>query len=254
MNNDMKMNKRRVLEALEYLDDDIVSGVLKKIKPEKETADPVMTWKTPFKHWRQFVAAAAVLLLLSMASPIINYVVEAVRTFSAAGWGSEEVPYLQFSPDLEPISQELADEINEKFFAHYSGYTYTLEDFYRDLGENAEEVFDIDYRVIRNYDLSSPYLGTIGDYVIFIAFAHTFLDIETKINGYDFEEHTYVYNTETKTMCKLEEAYDKGLLDDADIELLAKRRQAFLEYSKANKDMPIRITEEEYYEYKNQRD
>ena len=168
---------------------------------------------------------------------------------SCVGLNKGDVPYLQFSPDLEPISQELVDEINEKFFGYYFKYTYTLEDFYQEQGEDADIKFDVYHRVIRTYDLSSPYFGTIGDYVIFSISMFADLSSSTNIAGYDFESNTYVYNIEDQSFCKLWDAYDKGMLDDSDIKLIAKRRQEFIDYAKEHKDMPDRITEKAYYEY-----
>ena len=81
MNNEMIMRKKQMLEALDYIDDDLIAGTLRKIKPEtfaNTSEQPIMTWRTPFKHWRQFAALAACILLLSMASPLVSYIAEVI--------------------------------------------------------------------------------------------------------------------------------------------------------------------------------
>jgi len=244
----------RLIEAFDHIDPKYIAEVGESLKLRsvytKEGEQPKNKLHINVK---QITALAACVLLLALAMPMFTRLPEIINSF-AAGWGegTEEVPYLQFSPELEPISQELVDEINEKFFAHYHGYSYTLEDYYRDKGDQAEDMFNINWRVIRNYDAGSPYYGTIGNYVIFYAFA--FPDIGPmgiSIAGYEFEYHTYVYCIETKTICYLKDAYEQGLLNYADIKLLSKRRQEFYDFAKANKDIPSRITKEEYDEYKN---
>ena len=251
----------RLLEALELIDDKYIADAARYNMDYVPRANevPVRTWKTPFKYWKQFTALAACVVLFAFSAPIFSYFSKVIGNWgAAAGVGTsestetEEVPYLQFSPDLEPISHELVDEINEKFFAHYSDYSRTLDDFYAKYGEEADVKFYSHWRVIRNYDLSSPYLGTIGDYVIFTAFMFAQIGpLQDEIAGYTFETHTYVYCTETKTMCKIKEAYEQGILKDRHIKLLAERRQEFIDFAEANKDIPIRMTEKKYYEYKN---
>lgn len=248
--------KRRLLDAIEYIDDKYIASAARykmKIKPYS-SEPPVQTVGGSLKkYWKQYLGLVACLLIVALASPLFILVAQNITSLLAGSsiGRQEDVPYLQFSPDLEPISKELVEEINEKFFDYYFNYEYTLEDFYRDEGEKAEDRFNIHHRVIRNYDVSSPYLGTIGDYVIFIAFANTIMTLENEIAGYTFETHTYVYDTENKSLCQLKEAYEQGLLSKSDILLLSNRRREFYEFSKENEDLPRRITEEQYYEKKN---
>ena len=242
MNNEIRMKKRQMLESLDYIDDDLISGVLKKIKPEREYADPVRTWRTPLKHSKIYIALAASLLLLAMASPLVSFFTYVVSNFTAgAGSGTsesietEEVPYLQFSPDLEPLSQELVDEINEAFIPLF--LDMTKDELLATFGENAEEKYDKRWRVIRNYDLFSPYYGTFGDCIIFGMFSDSdgsgwWL---VEIDGYTFDRFTYVYVNQE--LYYLEDAYEKGLLTSADISLLAKRYEEYLQFKKENREM-----------------
>ncbi len=95
MNNEMRMRKRQMLESLEYLDDDLISGVLKKIKPERECADPVRTWRTPLKHWKSIAALAACVVLLAFAAPTASFISQVISN-SRAGAGNNE--YSDYDP------------------------------------------------------------------------------------------------------------------------------------------------------------
>ena len=88
MSTEKAFRDTRLLEALEYIDKRYIAEVFDDMKVPSMPEEYVPGKRSPFKYWRQFVAAAAVLLLLSMASPITNFVVETVRSI-AAGWGSE---------------------------------------------------------------------------------------------------------------------------------------------------------------------
>jgi len=96
MNNEIRMRKRQLLESLEYIDDDLISGVLRKIKPEREYADPVRTWRTPLKHWKAIAALAACTVLLAFAAPTASFISQVISNFTAgaggnAGAGTEEL-------------------------------------------------------------------------------------------------------------------------------------------------------------------
>ena len=248
MNRTVVMKDRRLIEALDYIDDEyIASAALYKMRAYAESARPPAqtAGQSIKKYWKQLAALAACLILLAFASPVFNKVAEIITSF-AAGWGSgmteeisersdtEEVPYLQFSPDLEPISQELVEEINDAFIPFF--LDMTKDELLAILGENAEEKYNKRWRVIRNYDLFSPYYGTFGDCIIFGMFADgdgskwSFVEIE----GYEFDRFTYVYVN--KELYYLDEAYEKGLLSDVNISLLSKRCDELLRFTNENRD------------------
>lgn len=90
----------RLLEALDYIDQDLIGEVAVKLRFEESavlTEEPVITWRTPFKHWKRMLATVACLLLLSAAFPVLNYAVQRFGTGiweGNAGAGTEglEVP------------------------------------------------------------------------------------------------------------------------------------------------------------------
>ncbi len=129
MDIEMKLRKRQMLESLDYIDDDLISSTLKKIKPDFAAAESEkMTWRTPLKYWRQFVALAACLVLLSCAIPLISYILPSIgRIFTGnAGAGSDEVTYPEHYYDMSDrdliehigeVPDEFVDIVSKNLFA-----------------------------------------------------------------------------------------------------------------------------------------
>jgi len=228
----------RLIEAFDHIDPKYIAEVGESLKLHsvytKEGEQPKNKLHINVK---QITALAACVLLLALATPLFTHLPEIINFF-AAGWGEgteEEVPYLQFSPDLEPISKELAEEINEEFIPYFM--QVTKEECRALYGENyAEEL--VDYRVIRTEDVRSPYLGTLGDYVVFTAMvSFDGFNWAVYIGGYKFAPHTYLYNTKTKALCTLNEAYNDKIVSVYDLEFLNKRWKAFENYVDENEDL-----------------
>ena len=98
----------RLLEALEFIDDEYIASAARyRMKYEAQPAEPPkMTWRTPLKHWRQFVALAACILLLSVASPLVSYIAQVISNFNAgAGSGTTEF--------MESLDSELTKSTDE---------------------------------------------------------------------------------------------------------------------------------------------
>ncbi len=120
MSTNIKPENRRLLEAVEYIDEDIILGVLSELRmPKEKHIEPVMTWRTPLRHWKQFVALAACLILLSTASPLAGYISQVVSNFRAgAGSGTCEE-----TTDNHSISQTELDAINTAWTNQWPYYT-----------------------------------------------------------------------------------------------------------------------------------
>ena len=109
----------RLLEALDYIDTDLIGEVAVKLNFEESavlTEEPVMTWRTPFKHWKRMLAAVACLLLLSAAIPVLDYAVQQFGTGiweGNAGAGTEalEVPTVEETQALETESEITEAEV-----------------------------------------------------------------------------------------------------------------------------------------------
>lgn len=243
---------KRLLEALDYIDRDLIAEAMDALKIPDAVKEYVPRKRTPFKIWKQFAAFAACLILLAFASPVFNKVAEVISSF-AAGWGSgtteetsnnsdtEEVPYLQFSPDLEPISQELVDEINDAFAVYYFGrsndeWLRKLIEYYgEDNMEKINKTYRAHYKVIRNYDCYSPYFGTINDYVVFSFIGsgvYGGINERVIIEEYEFYKETWLYKD--GALHYISDAYEQGLINESHLKQLSIRYQDFLEYKKVN--------------------
>ncbi len=259
MNNEMRMRKRQMLEALEFIDDDLISGVLKKIKPELEIAEPVRTWRTPFKHWKQFVALAACLILLSAASPLANFISQAVSNFRAgAGSGTTEnvsdvitdengVPYTypMFVDDLEPLTAEEMIKINEAYIQYsyeklYKNYYYRyqnkegIDDAEKAAREAARKEADNKRKHTffnEKYYLNCKYYGVFNNCAVLVIQSDIALDDEYKLAGYVFPAAAMLAYHDGK-MYDLSQAYDMGLLSDSDIENVYARHTKYREFEK----------------------
>ena len=123
--NEKALNNLKLLDALEYINDEYIASAARfrmNYEPKPATP-PKMTWRTPLKHWRQFAALAACILLLSIASPLVSYVAEVISNFNAgAGSGTtEEVSdneskelyelFLDYVP--APLSEERIAELSK---------------------------------------------------------------------------------------------------------------------------------------------
>ena len=211
------MNERiirdtRLLEALEFIDDEyIVSAARYKMKYEAQPAEPpVMTWRTPFKHWRQFVALAACILLLSIASPLVSYIAEVIRDFNAgAGSGTTE---------------EVADNESKELYELFPDYTPAP------LSEKRVEELSKVLPVLSSDDEWTQYVWRVQNYLgdfngcfCFYSDGHLQYEETKIIAGYEFTRSTsftleVVYNGEIMYM---NEAYDKGYLTRDEIGMMA---------------------------------
>ncbi len=249
MNRAVIMKDRRLIEALDYIDDEyIASAALYKMRAEAERVRPLAqtAGQSVKKHWKHYLGLVACLLVLSLVTPLFNYVPQIINSF-AAGFGgteddtTEEVPYLQFSPNLEPISQEVIDEINNAFAIYKFGRSNDewlrrmIEYYGEDNWDIIEKTYRAHYKVIRNYDCISPYFGTFKDCVVFSTIHdNVYGDINESINieGYEFPEETWVYKD--GTLYNLADAYEQGLLKKRHLEVLSQRYQEFVKYKEEN--------------------
>ncbi len=103
MSNTTTITDRRLLAALDYIDQKYIDDVFSIIKePEADTPVPVRSWRTPLKHSKIYIALVASLLLLAMASPLVSFFTYVVSNFTAgAGSGTTN------------ITTQVLDDINE---------------------------------------------------------------------------------------------------------------------------------------------
>ena len=210
MSSEKVITDRRLLAALDYIDQKYIDDVFSIIKEPEAAGEPEnMTWRTPFKHWRQFAALVACILLISMASPLVSYIAEVIRDFNAgAGSGTtEEVAdneskeLYELFPDYvpAPLSEERIAELSKILPA---------------LGSEDEWT---------QYVWRKQYLGDFNGCYCYYSPGH--LDwVQTEIvAGYEFTYSSAftlhaVYNGE---IMYLSEAYDRGYLTRDEIGMMA---------------------------------
>ena len=102
MKNDSVFTDRRLLQAIDLIDPKFVAEVFDDLKvPKNYQAE--YTKPSPFKHWKQYLAAAACILLLSFLIPTFSYVSEVIGSI-VAGTGASTT---EMTEDFESREETL---------------------------------------------------------------------------------------------------------------------------------------------------
>ena len=111
MNTEIRFKDKRLIEALEYIDEKYIDDVFNVLK-EPDMTQNAQAKFSPFRHWKQYLALAACIILLAFATPIFGYVAEFIGSF-AAGIGDHTSGITQDSDfeeetfnDIESTEQE----------------------------------------------------------------------------------------------------------------------------------------------------
>lgn len=204
MNAEIRFKDKRILEALEYIDEKYIDDVFDVLK------EPIYSKGgnlkiSHFKRWRHYLAAAACLLVLALATPLFTHLPEIINSF-AAGWGSE-TDDVSDTLDIPETTEELVSDFDPN-------YVLTEED--RALFEAAiKKEFnkkEVNWNIYHFY-------GKCGDSIIYWNDVWTCMYREIIIEDYVFAtpngERIRVQNGES--IYTLEEAYEKGIVTYADI-------------------------------------
>ena len=119
MRTNIKPENRRLLEAVEYIDENIILGVLSELRmPKEKHIEPLLTWRTPLKHWKSIAVLAACTVLLAFAAPTASFISQVISNYSSvaggnagAGTAESEVIDSGFDKALERYADMSADEI-----------------------------------------------------------------------------------------------------------------------------------------------
>ncbi len=246
MSKERVITDRRLLAALDYIDQKYIDDVFSIIKePSADTAEPVRTWRTPFKHWKQIVALAACLILLSAASPLANFISQAVSNFRAgAGSGTTESSeilntesiettnlieetspfFWMYTPELESLTQEQVDECNQAWRLKVCG---TLEDYIASYPEGKEQKAEKDYyeTMFISTEKSRPYLGTFNGAIVSAGILDSMEETIIKVAGYviSFPTSAGISAYKDGEICSIKTAYEKGWLTDDNIRVISER-------------------------------
>ena len=173
----------RLIEAFDHIDPKYIAEVGAGLKlrsvysAEKEHSKPTLRM-----HVKQLATLAACVLLLSLVIPLFGYVGNLIADFAAGHAGTtEDLPYLVYSPDVEPLSQELMDEMNEKYIQCF--LKMSKEELIAEFGENYVE--ELDHLWLFGYwdPCHTAYYGTFGDCIVVATVNSTYGDDTIIIAG-----------------------------------------------------------------------
>lgn len=204
MNAEIRFKDKRILEALEYIDEKYIDDVFDVLKEPTYSKGGNLKI-SPFKRWRHYLAAAACLLVLALAMPIFGMVADVINSF-AAGWGS--------GTDNVSNTLEIPDTTEELVSDFDPNYVLTEEDralfeaaLKKEFNEN-----EVNWNVYHFY-------GKCGDSIIYWNDVWTHMYREVIIEDYLFitpnGERVQVFNGDS--IYTLEEAYSEGIISYADL-------------------------------------
>lgn len=106
MSEGLGFKDKRFLQALEYIDDEYLEDVFNVLK-EPNMAEREYKKPSPFKYLKQYLAAAACILVLSLLIPVFGYVADVIGSI-AAGTGSatSEITEAPLYEETETTVQE----------------------------------------------------------------------------------------------------------------------------------------------------
>ena len=102
MSEDLGFKDKRFLQTLEFIDDKYIEDVFNVLK-EPDMAETEYKNPSPFKYWKQYLTAAACILLLSLMIPVFGYVSEVIGSI-VAGTGANTT---EMTEDFESREETL---------------------------------------------------------------------------------------------------------------------------------------------------
>ncbi|MBO5967699.1 MAG: hypothetical protein J6S14_04275 [Clostridia bacterium] len=233
MNRVIMMKDRRLIEALDYIDDEyIASAALYKMRAYAESARPLAqtAGQSIKKHWKHYLGFVACLLVLALATPLFTHLPEIISSF-AAGWG--EVEYSEIKIDLC-----LANVDYSRFIPEFIDEINTAWKEFR--GKDEVLFKDLDAVKFQNH---ARYLGTYNGYSI-IAY-----DLSNKITGYEqfcYTANLGLYTVESfaykdGSFITLSELYESGNISYLDLCKIFDKSYEMLDYYQITRDTEERI-------------
>ena len=215
MKNDSVFTDRRLLQAIDLIDPKFVAEVFDDLKVPDTSKGYVSDKRGLHRAYRQFIALAACLILLSATFPIAHYVL-VNYDFQAGGWGSgtkesSEILNTEFTEPVETdpysISQAELDEINEAWRKHTgkeaSCFCSTIDEM----------------QYLKGF---CCFYGKYNGCIVLSRKSAMNIYLEQNVNGYIFK----LPNCNELWVCRnseyysLKTAYEKGWLSDNDIKEL----------------------------------
>lgn len=138
----------RLLEALDYIDRDLIAEVINDIKAPDADEIPGQNQKAVWRSVKHTLLFAACLVLLGAVIPVVTYVSQNLDIFAGGIFGhstseatesqdnnaeqESNAHYPMFTPDLEPISDDTVAELKAVWYkmvydAEYEAYSKFYE-------------------------------------------------------------------------------------------------------------------------------
>ncbi len=255
MNRVIMMKDRRLIEALDYIDDEyIASAALYKMRAYAESTRPLAqtAGQSIKKHWKHYLGFVACILVLALATPLFGYLPEMISSFVAAGGTEDETTNGMYDEYI--LTEEDLAELNEAYFREITsnGYYSTLDeaqlDKYRATIKFASTIEQAMYRPserpVENDDYAHIYIGKYGECIavafpgsgLSLAFTSPRIKVCYDSEFYDLataQENGFLTDSEAEMIRDFIDAmfsegrYDEYILTEDD---LAQINEAYLQY------------------------
>ncbi len=202
MSTNIKPENRRLLEAVEYIDENIVLGVLSELRmPKEKHTDPVMTWRTPLKHWKSIAALAACVILLAFASPMASFISQVVSNFTSVAGGNAGAGTSELEMPTTAESEVIDSPYERSIYAYPEGMS--AEEIYADVLKGGW-VVNTDYEIVGGEKLWEDFLSKADNKteasVLIASYYEESESIFLHSVSYDIE----VYNCDRRYICQPE--------------------------------------------------
>ncbi len=252
-------NKIVLLEALDYIERDLIAETVEDLKAPNMRQAPETKKIAVRKSIKYTLLLAACFIMLGAVIPIADYVIKNLAFFPGNNPGTtaestHELPpdeegkahYPIFTPDLEPISDEMIEEVRNAWYSMVYASEYEAYSKYYEAGNfseedkvngatnaatsSAERYASLLFSPNKEDHFRGRYYGIISDCVIF-AF-NTYLEEEynyitlgrtTILNDNAF----YLLVYKDGVIKTVQDAYSEGWLNAADAEKIKERHDKF---------------------------
>ena len=212
MKNDGVFTDRRLLQAIDLIDPKFIAEVFDDLKVPDTSKGYVSDKRGLHRAYRQFLALAACLILLSAVIPIAHYVL-VNYDFQAGGWGSgtkesSELLNTEFTEPVETdpysISQAELNEINAAWAESQN---------------NEKAIFCSNIEDLKYLSGYCCFYGKYNGCIILARRTAADFYSEINVNGYVFKlPSCYLWVCKNSKPYSLSNAYEYGWLSDADID------------------------------------
>ena len=262
---EVQLNRKAVLlEALEYIDRDLIAEVIDEIKAPDMKQTPECDKTITRKSIKYALLLAACLVLISAVIPVASYLITHFELFRAGSVGetttesridipeehSANASYPIFTPDLEPISDEMIGKVKEAWYQLVYDSEYEAYSKYYEAGNfsekdkisgatkaatsTAERYVSLLFSPNKEDHFRGRYYGTINNCII-LAF-NTYLEGEYNVIALGNtviknDNSFYIFAYRDGVIKTVKEAYTDEWLKDEDIQKIKERHGQFNDYA-----------------------